>query len=256
MALTDTHTHLYLREFDADREKVIQNALDAGIERMFLPNIDSGTIEAMLKLCRSYPKSMFPMIGLHPGSVKENYVDELKTVREQALTGGFIAIGEIGIDLYWDKTFFPQQQDAFEKQIELAKELNLPIVIHARNSFQEIFNILDKHAGSGLRGVFHSFTGGLAEAAKILKYDFYLGINGIVTFKNAGLDKVVSQIPLNRLLLETDSPYLSPVPKRGSRNESSHLIYINEFLAKLLSVSPDQFAEITSANASELFKQI
>ncbi len=255
MALTDTHTHLYLREFDADREKVVQNALDAGIEKMFLPNIDSGTIEGMMQLCRNYPEVMFPMIGLHPGSVKENYLDELEIIREHALKGGFIAIGEIGIDLYWDKTFFPQQQDAFEKQILLAKELNLPIVIHARNSFQEIFNILDKHAGSGLRGVFHSFTGGLAEASKILNYDFYLGINGIVTFKNAGIDKVVNQIPLNRILLETDSPYLSPVPKRGGRNESSHLIYINEFLAKLLLVSPDQLAEITSTNASELFKR-
>jgi len=256
VTLIDTHTHLYLPEFDADREQVIQNALDKGIEKMFLPNIDSGTIDGMMQLCRNYPGIMFPMIGLHPGSVKENYTDELKIISELAYKGGFIAIGEIGIDLYWDTKFSQQQNDAFEKQLILAKELNLPVVIHARNSFNEIFSILEKHAGSGLRGVFHSFTGGLEELAKILSYDFYIGINGIVTFKNSGLDKIASEIPLDRLLLETDSPYLSPVPKRGIRNQSAHAYYINEFLAKIYKISPEKLAGITTKNATELFKLI
>lgn len=253
MRLIDTHTHLYLPEFDYDRDLVVQKALDSGIERMLLPNIDSGTIENMLKMCREYPGVIFPMIGLHPGSVKDNYFEELKVIKEQASDGKYIAVGEIGIDLYWDKSHITQQLYAFEKQVILSKELNLPVVIHARDSFSEIFSILDKHAGHGLNGVFHSFTGGLADVEKILSYDFYLGINGIVTFKNSGLGKVVTQIPQNRILLETDSPYLSPAPKRGIRNESSHLIYINEFLAKLLKISSDQLAEITYANAMKLF---
>jgi len=254
LGLIDTHTHLYLPEFDADRQKVVQNALDAGIQKMFLPNIDSGTIEGMLRLAGEFPGIIFPMIGLHPGSVRTDYLVEIAVIREMAVEGGFIAIGEIGIDLYWDKSCVSQQLDAFEKQIELAKELDLPIVIHARESFQEIFKVLDRCADEHLKGVFHSFTGGLAEAEKILSYDFYIGINGIATFKKSTLDKVVNEIPLKRLLLETDSPYLSPVPKRGIRNESSHLIYINQFLAKVLKISTDELAVLTSNNALELFK--
>jgi TatD DNase family protein len=254
MKLIDTHTHLYLPEFDNDRENVVKSALHAGVAKMFLPNIDSGTINGMLKMCRDYPGKVYPMMGLHPGSVKENYLEEVSVISEHLSEGGFIAVGETGIDLYWDKTFMKQQFDAFEKQIILALEMNLPIVIHSRNSFTEIFAILDRYAGTGLRGVFHSFTGGISEAEKILEYDFYFGINGIVTFKNSGLDKVMSHIPLNRILLETDSPYLSPVPKRGVRNESSHTVYINEFLAKIYNKSSENFAEITSATAEELFK--
>jgi TatD DNase family protein len=252
--LIDTHTHLYLPVFDKDRQEVVQDALDAGVGKMFLPNIDSGTVKGMLHLCSQYPGIMYPMMGLHPGSVKENYLEELKIVEENFSLGEFIGVGEIGIDMYWDKTFIRQQLDAFEKQIVIAGRLDLPVVIHSRNSFTEIFSVLDNHTDTGLKGVFHSFTGGIAEVEKILKYDFFLGINGIVTFKNSGLDKVVSQIPLNRILLETDSPYLSPVPKRGIRNESSHIYHINEFLAKLFKISSERFAEITSANALELFK--
>ena len=221
---------------------------------MLLPNIDSGSIEGMLQLCRDYPGRIFPMMGLHPGSVKENYAEELKIITESGSSGDMVAIGEIGIDLYWDKTYYPQQVHAFDTQIQLALELDLPIVIHARNSFAEIFQILDKYKGGGLKGVFHSFTGGLEEVQKIIQYDFYFGINGIVTFKKSGLDQIVKEIPMNRILLETDSPYLSPVPKRGLRNESSHLIYINEFLAKLFGISPQNLAETTSGNALELFK--
>ncbi len=254
MMLIDSHTHLYLPEFDKDREEVVKNAINAGIQKMFLPNIDSGTHDGMISLCRMFPGILYPMMGLHPGSVKENYADELEIVRKNLSRGNYIAVGEIGIDLYWDKTFISQQEKAFASQLEMAIENKLPVVIHARDSFNEIFNILDNYKGSGITGVFHSFTGGKAEVEKILGYDFYLGINGIVTFKNSGLDKVVPIIPINRLLLETDSPYLSPVPKRGIRNESLHLLYINEFLSKLYAVSPEKLAEITSSNVLDLFK--
>lgn len=253
MTLIDTHTHLYLPEFDVDRHAVVKNALEAGIEKMFLPNIDSGTIDAVLQLCLDFPKVCYPMMGLHPGSVRENYIDELEIIKEHIHAGQYIAIGEIGIDLYWDKTFLKQQFSAFDQQLEIAGDMHLPVVIHARDSFNEIFSILDNHKESGLKGVFHSFTGGFAEVEKIIAYDFFFGINGIVTFKNSGLDKVVDKIPLNRILLETDSPYLSPVPKRGFRNESMHLKYINDFLARLFNYTPEQFAEITSANALDLF---
>jgi TatD DNase family protein len=254
MTLTDTHTHLYLPEFKNDRTAVVKKAINEGVTKMFLPNVDSATIEGLLRLCNSYPANIYPMMGLHPCSVKENFEAELEIVHDHLSRGGFIAVGEIGIDLYWDKTFYKLQVDAFEKQIEFALNLNLPVVIHARNSFSEIFEVLDKYKNSGLKGVFHSFTGGAAEVEKILSYDFFMGINGIVTFKNSGLDIVVSEIPLNRILLETDSPYLSPVPKRGTRNESAHIIYINKFLAGLFNLSPEKMAEITTANSFELFK--
>ena len=256
MTLIDSHTHLYLSEFDSDRLLAVEHALNAGIEKMLLPNVDSGTIDGMLQLCKQFPGIIYPMMGLHPCSVKEDYTEELKIIDNYLAESGFIAVGEAGIDLYWDKTYFPQQVKAFEKQIEIAIEKGLPIVIHARNSFSEIFNILDQYKGSALRGVFHSFTGEVAEIEKIVGYDFYFGINGIVTFKNSGLDKVISHIPLNRILLETDAPYLSPVPKRGARNESSHLIYINDFLAKLLNLSSAEMAKITSENTLNLFKLI
>ena len=252
--LTDTHTHLYLPEFDADRHEAVKNAINAGVKRMFLPNIGSGSIQGMLELCQAFPGKLFPMMGLHPCSVKENYEEEAETVESYARRGGFIAIGEAGIDLYWDKTYIKEQFIAFERQIKLALELGLPLVIHARESFAEIFSVLDTYRNSGLRGVFHSFTGGPAEAEKIKDYDFYYGINGIVTFKNSGLANTVREISKDRILLETDSPYLSPVPKRGKRNESLHLIYINEYLAKLFEVSPAEMAALTEKNASELFK--
>ena len=253
MTIIDTHTHLYLPEFNNDRHKVVENALNAGVNKMFLPNIDSSSIQGMMALCNEYPGIFYPMMGLHPGSVRANYREELKIIEEFIIKGGYIAIGEIGIDLYWSKTFKMQQLEAFERQIRIAIEFKLPVVIHARNSFDEIFGILDLYAGEGLRGVFHSFTGGPAEVEKIKSYDFYFGINGILTFKNSGLDRVVSKIPVDRLLIETDSPYLSPVPKRGKRNESSYLCFINEFLSKVFITSPEKMAEITSSNAMKLF---
>jgi len=253
MPLIDTHAHLYLSEFQSDRHEMVRNAINSGVEKMLLPNIDSLSIEGMLALCKDFPGVCFPMMGLHPCSVKENFPDEMAIVKENLFGGDFIAVGEIGIDLYWDKSFLSQQIKAFEMQIEFGLEKNLPIVIHARESFSEIFTVLNQYKNSGLKGVFHSFTGGLAEVEEIKKFDFYFGINGIVTFKNSGLAKIVQEIPLNRIVLETDSPYLSPVPKRGVRNESAHVRFVNDFLAALLAVSPDQMAEITSQNATTLF---
>lgn len=253
MALIDTHTHLYLPEFELDRHQMVNNAIDAGISKMLIPNVDSDTIPGMLQLCNDFPDICYPMMGLHPCSVKENYLDELAIVKERVCKENYIAIGEIGIDLYWDKSFLNEQIDALHQQINLAISLDLPIVIHARDSFAEIFDILDQYKKSELKGVFHSFTGGLDEVRKIAEYDFYYGINGIVTFKNSGLDKAVKEIPLNRILLETDSPYLSPVPKRGKRNESSFLIYINDFVAGIYGISPVELAQTTSNNALKLF---
>lgn len=253
MELIDTHTHLYLTQFDADRDEVVKRAVRNNITRLLLPNIDSGSIEAMLKMREDFPEVCLPMMGLHPTSVKDKIESELAVVEKWLNKDSFIAIGEIGIDLYWDKTYIDNQLDAFEVQIKWAKERNLPIVIHARNSFREIFSVLDKHADQNLRGVFHSFTGNSEDAFKILEYGFYLGINGIITYKNSGLDTIMKKIPLEKILLETDSPYLTPVPKRGLRNESSFLTYIAENLADIYDTKVERIAEITTDNARNLF---
>lgn len=254
MKLIDTHTHLYLDEFNPDRGEVIARAKREGIAMLFLPNIDASTFEPMLSMCRDLPGICFPMAGLHPTSVKENYLDQLKQIEACLQKEKFIAIGEVGIDLYWDKGFFDQQKEAFIIQISYAKKYKLPIVIHARESFTEIFEILDKHADDSLSGVFHSFTGGLSEIDKIKEYGFYFGINGILTYKNSGLDKIVKNIPRDRILLETDSPYLTPVPKRGKRNESAYLPYIVDKLSDILGMGRDEVADLTTANALNLFK--
>ena len=254
MELIDTHSHLYLGEFDEDRDDEVKRALANGIKRILLPNIDSGSISGMMQMCQAYPGICSPMIGLHPGSVKENYTDELKIIENWMEREEFIGIGEIGIDLYWDKTYKEQQIEAFEIQINRAKQKKIPIVIHARESFAEIFNVLDRNMDASLTGVFHSFTGNEDQVKIINEYGFYFGINGIVTFKNSGLVDVVECIPVEKILLETDSPYLSPVPKRGKRNESSFLIYIAERLAQIYSLTLDQLGMITSGNAEKLFK--
>ena len=250
----DSHTHLYLDAFDADREGMIQRALDAKVHRMLLPNIDSSSMDDMFRLADKFPENCYPMMGLHPGSVKENYLEELSRV-ESVLSGkGIIAIGETGIDLYWDKSYLKQQQGAFATHIKWAMELDLPLVIHARDSFPEIFELLDSHGGPALRGVFHSFTGGKDELKRALSYDFYIGINGIVTFKNSDLGDVVRHVPMDRLLLETDSPFLAPVPFRGRRNESSYLPEIAKKVAKIHNLSLQEVARITSSNAELLFR--
>lgn len=221
---------------------------------MLLPNIDSSSIDDMLNLCGQFPNFCFPMMGLHPTSVKENYKDELDIAKDWLGKRKFCAIGETGIDLYWDKTFIKEQQEAFNRQIELAKNYRLPIVIHMRNSFEEIFEIVKQHASPELSGVFHCFTGNLDQAKKIIDMNFMLGIGGVVTFKNSGLDKVIENIDVKHLLLETDAPFLAPVPYRGKRNESAYLQIIAHKVAQIKNKSIEEIAAVTTANAKQLFK--
>jgi len=251
---TDSHTHLYLDAFSDDRDAMVQRALDAGVSRMLLPNIDSSSCEAMFNMAQEYPGVCLPMMGLHPTSVRENYREELAFIEKQLDRPDILAIGETGIDLYWDKTFIREQEIAFKAQIQWAKELGLPLVIHARDSFQEIFKMLDETGTEGLRGVFHSFTGGAEELKKVLSYDFMIGINGIVTFKNSNLSEVAGHIPPNRLLLETDAPFLAPVPFRGRRNESSYLLHIAAKVAEIHNLTIEEVGAITTRNALDLFQ--
>lgn len=254
MILTDTHTHLYSEQFDEDRAAMIQRAFDLGVERIFLPNIDSSSISGMLALQQQFPKNCFAMMGLHPTSVKENYLKELQLVEQHLNKGQFCAIGEIGIDLFWDKTFLKQQQDAFRTQINWAKQRNLPFVIHCRDSFNEIFEILDELNDGNMRGIFHCFTGDLEQANKVIAYGgFKLGIGGVVTFKNSGLEQVLQQIDISNLVLETDSPYLAPVPYRGKRNETSYIINVAEKLSDIYQIPIEEVAKITTQNSIEVF---
>lgn len=251
----DTHTHLYSDAFESDRSEMIQRALDAGVQKLLLPNIDLASLEGMYDLEKKYPQTCFAMLGLHPTSVEKNWEEQLHTLHIELEKRPFIAIGEIGIDLYWDKSLLAEQQYAFRAQIEWAKERQLPIVIHARDSFPEIYAILDEVNDERLRGVFHCFTGNEQDVAKIQSYGgFYFGIGGVVTFKKAGLDAVLPHIPVDRLLLETDSPYLAPTPHRGKRNESAYIPLIAEKISDVLAVSVEKVAEWTTSNAQQLFK--
>ena len=251
---TDTHTHLYLDAFSGDRDAMVGRALEAGVTRMLLPHIDRSTTGAMFSLAERYPGICLPMMGLHPTSVKENYREELAEIRKQLDRPGVVAVGEIGIDLYWDRTFVREQEEAFRRQLAWARERELPVVIHARDSFEEIFSVMDQEGTEGMKGVFHSFSGSEAVLKKALSYGFMIGINGIVTFKNSGLSELVPQIPPDRLLLETDAPFLAPVPHRGKRNESSYLVLIAERLAEIYNLTVGEIAEITTRNATSLFK--
>ncbi|MEX0291697.1 MAG: TatD family hydrolase [Flavobacteriaceae bacterium] len=253
MILTDTHTHLYSEAFDKDRDEVIQNALSEGIERFFIPAIDSSYTQAMLDLESAYPSKVFLMTGLHPTSVKENYQEELSHVESMLSQRSFYAIGEIGIDLYWDTTYFKEQRAAFKYQIGLAKKYKLPIVIHCRNSFEEIFEVLEEEKGDDLYGIFHCFTGSLEDAKRAIGYNMKLGIGGVVTFKNGKIDTFLDQISLSEIVLETDSPYLAPVPYRGKRNESSYLIQVLQRLSEIYGVSKEEIAEVTTANSKTVF---
>lgn len=254
MFLIDSHTHLYLEEFNADRKEMVERAINAGIKYMFLPNIDNSSIPGMLDLCKLYPHNCFSMMGLHPTSVKENYLEELRIVDEWLDKYKFFAIGETGIDLYWDKTHQKEQELAFIHQIGLAKKYNLPIVIHSRNSFEELFSVLEDKTGDNLKGVFHCFTGNPAQAEKIIEMGFLLGIGGVVTFKNSGLEEIIEKINLSHIILETDAPFLAPVPYRGKRNESAYIRIIAEKIASIKKMSVEQVAEITTSNAMKLFK--
>jgi TatD DNase family protein len=243
-----------LPEFDKDRRDVVFGAHKAGIKKMLLPNIDSTTVDDMLELSKKYPHHIFPMIGLHPTSVEDDYLDELSKMKEWLKNEKFVAIGEIGMDLYWDKTFVEEQKIVFEQQIDWAIEFNLPIVIHSRDAFDEIFEIMDRKWTPQLKGVFHSFTGTKEQAEKIVTdYQFLLGINGIVTFKNAQFANYLPQIDLKHIVLETDSPYLAPEPKRGQRNESSFMFYTARKVAELYGIDMQTISEMTSQNANALF---
>jgi TatD DNase family protein len=253
---TDTHTHLYLKEFNDDSDDTIKRALAKGVTRMFLPNLDSTSVDDMMKLCKRHPGVCFPMLGLHPTSVNEKFKEELETLKELLQNDSFIAVGEIGIDLYWDKTFINEQKEAFRTQLQWAKSEGLPVVIHSRESFEEIFQIMDEENSPELEGVFHSFTGNNEQAQKILDYGFYIGINGIATFKNSGLQDVVKNIPTDKLLIETDSPFLAPVPYRGKRNESSYVTEVASKIAELHAMDINQVAAITTKNALSLFKRV
>ncbi len=253
MILTDTHTHLYSEAFDEDRIEVIERAVNNGVERFFIPAIDSSYTKAMFDLKLNHPDKMFLMMGLHPTHVKENVVEELKHVTEMLKAHKFCAVGEIGIDLYWDKSSLKEQQKAFQYQIQLAKKYKLPIIIHCREAFDEIFEILEKEKGDDLYGIFHCFTGTLKQAIQAISYNMMLGIGGVVTFKNGKIDTFLNQIDLKHIVLETDSPYLAPVPYRGKRNESSNLLKVAEKLAEIYNMPIDEIAKITTANSIRVF---
>lgn len=250
----DTHTHLYSSQFDEDRDEMIQRAINSGIGKLLLPNIDIESVKGMYDLVNQYPGVCYPMMGLHPCSVGENVSEQLNEIRNAFEEKDYIAIGEIGIDLYWDKTTLPYQIEAFRTQVEWAKELSLPIVIHARDSFNELFEQLDELNDEKLTGVFHCFTGSIDDANKIISYGgFKMGIGGVSTFKKSGLDEVLQKVPLEHLILETDSPYLAPSPHRGKRNESAYVLYVAEKLSEIYSVPLSQIEEITTASALSLF---
>ena len=253
MKIIDTHTHLYLKQFKDDIDKVIQRSIDKGINKFIFPAIDSTHFDDMHDLKNKYPGSIYLMSGLHPVDVKENYKEELEFVVNSLKSHSYVAIGEIGIDLYWDKTYLKQQQDAFELQIRLAIKNDLPIVIHCREAFDEIFEILDKENCDKLRGVFHCFTGTLEQANRAIQLGFKLGIGGVVTFKNGGIDKFLNRIDLNHIVVETDSPYLAPVPYRGKRNESSYITYVIDKLSEIYGLPIKEIASVTTKNAEKVF---
>ena len=255
MRLIDTHSHLFLEELSEDLPQVIERARSAGVTHIFMPNIDSTTIDSMLSVCNTYNDYCFPMIGLHPTSVNADYEKELEIVaRELRSFNKYIAIGEVGMDLYWDKTFLKEQQIVLDKQINWALEYDLPVVIHCRDAFGYIYNVLEPYKNTSLKGVFHSFTGTDDEAARILEFSgFLIGINGVVTFKKSRLPEVLTKIPLEKIVLETDSPYLTPVPNRGKRNESA---YVKDTLMKVSDIyrmSPEAVGRVTSENALKVF---
>ncbi len=254
MIITDTHTHLYSEAFDEDRSEMIDRAIEQGVSRFFIPAIDSEYTEAMLQLEKDYPDNMFLMMGLHPTHVKDNYKEELKHVEDMLAKRHFYAIGEIGIDLYWDKSTLKIQQEAFRHQIKLAKHYKLPIVIHCRDAFDEIFDVLEAEKSDDLFGIFHCFTGTLEQAHQAISYNMKLGIGGVVTFKNGKIDTFLNQIDIKHLVLETDAPYLAPVPYRGKRNESAYVIKVLERLVGIYDVPLEDIAAVTTQNSKDVFK--
>ena len=262
MILTDTHTHMYSHKFTDDRDAAIQRCLDAGVTRLFLPNVDSASIDSMMDLANTWPDNCFPMMGLHPTSVGDNVEDELEIVRHWLFEklditphGKFFAVGEIGLDYYWDTSFKDQQKMAFRRQIGWAKELGLPIVVHCRDAMDDILDILEELNDDRLNGILHCFTGTLQQAQRALAIGFYLGIGGVVTFKNGGVAEVVQQLSIENLVLETDAPYLAPTPNRGKRNESSYLTLVADKIAECLQMTVEQVAAATTDNSQKIFNK-
>ena len=255
MIITDTHTHLYSEQFDDDRVEVVERALAAGVTRFFIPAIDSSYTKSMYALESRYPNNMFLMTGVHPTHVKNDYLEELAHIKEQLNLREFVAIGEIGIDLYWDRSTLKLQQEMFRLQIQLAKQYKLPIVIHCRDAFEEVFQILEEAKGPELFGIFHCFTGTLEQAQKAISFNMKLGIGGVVTFKNGKINQFLKQISLDHIVLETDAPYLAPVPCRGQRNESSYILNVLEKLSDIYSMSSLEIASITTKNSKSIFKK-
>jgi TatD DNase family protein len=253
MQLIDTHTHLYLPEFDTDRDEMIGRAVNSGVSKLLMPNIDVNSLSALLSVADRYKNICFPMSGLHPTSVREDYLVQLEVLERGFTNHKFIAVGEIGIDLYWDKTFIKEQLAAMRRQIVFALDYVLPVVIHSRDAFPEVFSVLDEFKGSSLKGVLHAFSGSLADAEKAINMGFMLGIGGPLTFKNSGLAGIVKEIGIRNVILETDSPYLAPVPYRGKRNESSYICIINKKLAEVFGIDESESASLTCENSCRLF---
>lgn len=254
MQLTDTHTHLFLSEFDADRAEMMQRAIDKGVTKCFLPNIEVSTISLLLKTCDEFPDACFPMMGLHPCSVSADYEQQLTEIKGWFGKRKIYAVGEIGIDLYHDISFAEQQKKAFCTQIEWAKEMEIPIIIHCRNSFNEVMDIVTEMLDDRLKGIFHCFSGNSEEAKRVMDLkSFKMGIGGVVTYKNSTLPKILAGVPLSYIVLETDSPYLTPVPFRGKRNESSYIWYVADKLSEIYRLPIEKIAEVTTQNAMEVF---
>ena len=253
-SVVDTHSHLFVEEFDADRHEVMLRAREAGVKHIFMPNIDLASVEPMLQVCAEYPDFCSPMLGLHPTEVKADYREDLAQLKALLDRHPFVAIGEVGLDLYWDKTYKDQQIAALEEQIGWALERNLPLVIHSREAFEDLYALFSHYKDTPIRGIFHSFTGTADEAQALLEFPgFMLGINGVVTFKKSTLPEVLREVPLSRVVVETDSPYLAPTPYRGKRNESSYVVRVVEKLAEIYGLCPEAVAEQTTSNANAVF---
>lgn len=249
----DTHAHLYSNQFDNDRDAMVQRALQAGVRYLFLPNIDLPSIPTMLDLEAAYPQHCFAMMGLHPCSAEANYLTDLRVMEDWLAKRRFVAIGEIGLDYYWSKEFIAEQKEAFRIQCRWAKELDIPTIIHARDSLDDLIELVREEKTDRLRGIFHCFSGTAAQAKAVLELGFLIGIGGVITYKNSGLADAIREVPLSSIVLETDAPYLTPVPHRGKRNESSYIPLIAEKLADVLHSSIDEIARVTTANALQLF---
>lgn len=255
MKFVDTHSHIFLDNFKQDIDEVIKRAVDNGVEKIYCPNVDLGTIEALDNLCAKYPTTCFPLMGIHPESIKDDFENQLIKIDNLLSTGKYIGVGEVGIDLYWDKTYAEQQKIAFREQVRLAKKYNLPVIIHTRNAFNEVFEVIDNENDKSLKGIFHCFTGNHKQAQKIIEYgNFKIGIGGVLTFKNSGLAEVIANVDLDNIVLETDAPFLSPAPKRGKRNEPAYLLYVAKKLAEIKNVDLELIADVTTKNAEFIYE--